>query len=74
VTREEKRLIAKFTAANDFDSLWKVYEGVFPRCVVRSDQWERKGRLMTYGWQSLAYDPEFDQMRKASEQVGTRAQ
>lgn len=74
LTHEEKQLIAKFTALDDLDSLWKVYEGVFPRCVVRSDQWERKRRLMTYGRQSLAYDPEFEQMRRANMQLASQAQ
>lgn len=49
----ELRTIARFGVPEDFRPLWSEYAKVFPRCVNRSDQWERKGRLMYEAWEVL---------------------
>ncbi|SAK54954.1 hypothetical protein AWB77_01580 [Caballeronia fortuita] len=66
LTRDEKSRIARLTAVHDRDAVHPLYDDVFARCVVRSDQWERRAQLETSARQSLSHDPEFMQMLNAS--------
>ncbi|MFL9963990.1 hypothetical protein PQR02_23580 [Paraburkholderia sediminicola] len=50
LTAEDQAQIAQFADKNDFDSLWRVYDRVFPDCAVRGDQRERKARLEAIAW------------------------
>lgn len=66
LTPEDKRHLAQFADANDYDSLWRVYDGVFPQCLVRGDQADRKAKLTAIAWRILSKDPEFVRMREAN--------
>ncbi|CAL8478098.1 hypothetical protein IAG25_07680 [Caballeronia sp. EK] len=66
LTRDEKVRIAQLTAVHDREGLRPVYSDVLSRCVVRSDQWDRRPQLVTSARQVLSQDPEFRQMLNAS--------
>ncbi|MCG7401182.1 MULTISPECIES: hypothetical protein [Caballeronia] len=66
LTRDEKVRIARLTTAHDREGLDAIYGDVLARCVVRSDQWERRPQLLTSARQILSHDPEFRQMLNAS--------
>jgi hypothetical protein len=65
LTRAEKQRIAHFTAMHDSDSIRSIYAGIFPRCVVRNDQWDRSGSLIVTARQALKDDPEFRRLLRA---------
>ncbi|WGS49511.1 hypothetical protein LFL96_17405 [Paraburkholderia sp. D15] len=65
LTLDDKRRIAGFADANDFDSLWRVYDRVFPDCMVRSDQRDRKANLESSAWQLLSSDSDFLRLRES---------
>lgn len=65
LTQDDKRSIAQFADTNDFDSLWRVYDRVFPDCTVRGDQRDRKSELVTSAWSVLSTDREFMRFREA---------
>jgi hypothetical protein len=65
LTQDDKRNIAQFADTNDFDSLWRVYDRVFPDCTVRGDQRDRKNELVTSAWRVLSTDREFVLLREA---------
>jgi hypothetical protein len=64
LTLEDKRNIAQFADTNDFDSLWRVYDRVFPDCAVRGDQRDRKSELVTSAWRVLSTDRDFMLLRE----------
>ncbi|CAE6789321.1 hypothetical protein R69927_04500 [Paraburkholderia domus] len=66
LTQDDKRSIAQFADTNDFDSLWRVYDRVFPECTVRGDQRDRKSELVTSAWRVLSTDREFMRLREAN--------
>jgi hypothetical protein len=66
LTHEEKQQIAQDTAVHDSEAIRSIYVGLLPRCVVRDDQWERKGILITTARQALKSDPEFQRMVSAA--------
>ncbi|WP_240975732.1 hypothetical protein [Paraburkholderia aromaticivorans] len=66
LTLDDKKRIAQFADANDFDSLWRVYDRIFPDCAVRGDQRERKGDLEASAWRLLSSDREFARLREAN--------
>ncbi|WP_250516688.1 hypothetical protein [Caballeronia sp. INDeC2] len=66
LTRDEKVRIAHLTAVHDREGLRPIYSDVLARCVVRSDQWDRRPQLVTSARQLLSQDPEFRQMLNAS--------
>ncbi len=65
LTQDDKRSIAQFADTNDFDSLWRVYDRVFPDCTVRGDQRDRKSELVTSAWRVLSTDRAFMRLREA---------
>jgi hypothetical protein len=65
LAREEKIRIARLSAVHDREGLVPIYSDVLARCVVRSDQWERRPQLVTSAHQILSQDPEFRQMLSA---------
>jgi hypothetical protein len=66
LTHDEKIRIARLTAAHDREGLRPVFTDVFSRCIVRSDQWDRRAQLVTSARQALTQDPEFRQLVSAS--------
>ncbi|SAK48200.1 hypothetical protein AWB76_01165 [Caballeronia temeraria] len=62
LTHGEKAHIAQLTAVHDREGLHPIYSDVLARCVVRSDQWERRPQLVTSARQVPSQDPEFRQM------------
>ncbi|SPB13876.1 hypothetical protein NOV72_01141 [Caballeronia novacaledonica] len=66
LTRDEKVRIAQLTAGHDREGLRPIYSDVLARCVVRSDQWDRRPQLVTSAQQALSQDPEFRQLLNAS--------
>jgi hypothetical protein len=77
LTPGEKQQIAHFADANDFDSIWHMYDGAFHRCLVRADQRDRKRQLTAIAWRILSKDPEFVRLRDASaahKEVASRIQ
>ena len=66
LTPDDQTQIAQFADTNDFDSLWRVYDRVFPDCAVRGDQRERKAELEASAWQLLQSDREFMRLREAN--------
>lgn len=64
LTLDDKRHIAQFADTNDFPSLYHVYDRVFPDCMVRGDQRDRKAELVTSAWQLLSSDGEFLRLRE----------
>jgi hypothetical protein len=62
LTRDEKQRIANSTAVHDREAIRVAYMGIFPRCVVRRDQWARSDLLILSARQVLKYDQEFKQM------------
>ncbi|WP_233803573.1 hypothetical protein [Paraburkholderia sp. HP33-1] len=73
LTREDRADIARFADRNDNDSLWRVYDRVFPDCAVRGDQRDRKGQLEASAWRILSSDPDFMRMREANAALAARA-
>jgi hypothetical protein len=65
LTPDDKQQIAQFADTNDSDSLWRVYDRVFPDCTVRGDQRERKSELMASAWRVLSADRDFMRLREA---------
>jgi hypothetical protein len=66
LTPQEKQELATLSNSSDYRPLLAAYNKVFPRCVFRADQWERKGKLTFNAWQLLhGNDAEFDRMEKA---------
>ena len=72
LTRSEKQRIAQFAAAHDREALHVAYMGIFPRCVVRRDQWARSDLLLMNARQVLKYDPEFKRMVAAGSLTTTQ--
>ncbi|BCQ27848.1 hypothetical protein NK8_60370 (plasmid) [Caballeronia sp. NK8] len=66
LTHDEKARIARLTAMHDREGLRPVYTEVLTRCIVRSDQWERRPQLVTSARDILSRDPEFRQLLNAS--------
>ncbi len=62
LTHEGKQQIAQFAAMHDSEAIRSAYGTIFPRCVVRSDQWARKEILIRSARQVLKSDPEFQRM------------
>lgn len=72
LTREEKQRIAQLTAEHAREAVRAVYMGIFPRCVVRRDQWERSSLLIMNARTVLKYDPEFKQMLAVGSLIATK--
>ncbi|MFT4070115.1 hypothetical protein [Paraburkholderia sp.] len=66
LTKQDRANIAQFADRNDFDSLWHVYDRVFPDCAVRGDQRDRKAQLEAAAWRILSSDRDFMRMREAN--------
>jgi hypothetical protein len=66
LTKEDRADIAQFADKNDFDSLWRVFDRVFPDCAVRGDQRDRKAQLEAAAWRILSSDRDFMRMREAN--------
>ncbi|OLL29677.1 hypothetical protein BTH42_21285 [Burkholderia sp. SRS-W-2-2016] len=66
LSQEDRANIARFADKNDFDSLWQVFDRVFPDCAVRGDQRDRKAQLEAAAWRNLSSDREFMRMREAN--------
>jgi hypothetical protein len=66
LTADDQAQIAQFADRNDFDSLWRVYDRVFPDCAVRGDQRERKAQLEASAWSILQSDRKFMRLREAN--------
>lgn len=62
LTRDEKYRIARLSVEHNNEALRAVYQSIFPRCVVRSDQAERQDNLMRIARKVLNHDPEFQRM------------
>ncbi|MCC8404991.1 hypothetical protein LJ655_24465 [Paraburkholderia sp. MMS20-SJTN17] len=73
LTQEDLANIARFADKNDDDSLWRVYDRVFPDCAVRGDQRDRKAQLEAAAWRILSSDPNFMRMREANAALAARA-
>ncbi|MEX3898182.1 MULTISPECIES: hypothetical protein [Paraburkholderia] len=65
--------IARFADKNDYDSLWSVFDRVFPDCAVRSDQRDRKAELEAAAWRNLSSDRDFMRMREANAALAASA-
>ncbi|NYH17361.1 hypothetical protein [Paraburkholderia bryophila] len=65
LTLDDKRRIAGFADTNDFDSLWRVYDRVFPDCMVRGDQRDHKRELVSNAWRVLSSDRDFVLLRES---------
>ncbi|WP_233832257.1 hypothetical protein [Paraburkholderia sp. ZP32-5] len=66
LSKEDRANIAQFADRNDFDSLWQVFDRVFPDCAVRGDQRDRKAQLEAAAWRILSSDRDFMRMREAN--------
>jgi hypothetical protein len=66
LTHDEKARIAQLTAAHDREGMRPVFTDILSRCVIRSDQWDRRAQLVTSARQLLADDHEFKQLVNAS--------
>jgi hypothetical protein len=73
LTSEDRVQMAQFADKNDFDSLWRVYDRVFPDCAVRGDQRERKARLEASAWSILQSDRNFMRLREANAALASGA-
>jgi hypothetical protein len=62
LTRDEKIRLAHLTAGHDREGMRPIYTDVLSRCIVRSDQWDRRAQLVTSARQVLSQDPEFRQL------------
>ena len=65
LTLDDKQQIAQFADTNDSDSLWRVYDRVFPDCTVRGDQRDRKSELEASAWRVLSSDRDFMRLRES---------
>jgi hypothetical protein len=66
LTHEDRASIAQAADRNDYDSLWHVYDRVFPDCAVRGDQRDRKAELEAAAWRILSSDRDFMRIREAN--------
>ena len=66
LTHDEQRRIARLTAAHDHEGLRPIYTDVLSRCIVRSDQWDRRPQRVASAHQKLSQDPGFRQLFNAS--------
>jgi hypothetical protein len=66
LTRDEKTRIAHLTAVHDREGMRPIYTDVLSRCIVRSDQWDRRPQLVTSARQALSEDAEFRRLVNAS--------
>jgi hypothetical protein len=66
LTSEDQAQIAQFADKNDMDSLWRVYDRVFPDCAVRGDQRDRKAQIEASAWRLLQTDRQFVRLREAN--------
>ncbi|WP_345889900.1 hypothetical protein [Paraburkholderia sp. Cy-641] len=73
LSQEDRASIAQFADRNDFDSLWHVYDRVFPDCAVRGDQRDRKAQLEAAAWRILSSDPDFMRIREANAALAASA-
>lgn len=74
LTQDDQARIAQLADKNDFDSVWRVYDQVFPDCAVRGDQRERKGQLEASAWRILQSDPRFMRLREANAAMASGSQ
>ncbi|WP_342030495.1 hypothetical protein [Paraburkholderia sp. SG-MS1] len=74
LTQHDRARIAQFADKNDFESLWRVYDQVFPDCAVRGDQRERKAQLEASAWRILQSDPRFMRLREANAAMASGSQ
>jgi hypothetical protein len=74
LSQDDRLRIAQFADKNDFDSLWRVYDQVFPDCAVRGDQRERKGQLEASAWRILQADRRFMRLREANAALAAGSQ
>ncbi|MDR5760254.1 hypothetical protein [Caballeronia sp. LZ035] len=65
LTRDEKIRLAHLTAGHDREGMRPIYTEVLSRCIVRSDQWDRRPQLVTSARQLLSQDAEFRQFVSA---------
>lgn len=65
LTRDEKFRLAHLTAGHDREGMRPIYTDVLSRCIVRSDQWDRRPQLVTSARQLLSQDAEFRQLVNA---------
>ncbi|KXU88154.1 hypothetical protein CI15_13550 [Paraburkholderia monticola] len=73
LTHQDRADIARFADKNDNDSLWSVYDRVFPDCAVRGDQRDRKAQLEAAAWRNLSSDRDFMRMREANAALAASA-
>ncbi|KAA1005880.1 hypothetical protein FVF58_28205 [Paraburkholderia panacisoli] len=73
LTADDQAQIAQFADKNDFESLWRVYDRVFPDCAVRGDQRERKAQLEASAWSILQSDRKFMRLREANAALASGA-
>jgi hypothetical protein len=73
LTHDDRASIARFADKNDFDSLWRVFDRVFPDCAVRGDQGDRKAQIEADAWRNLSSDREFMRMREANAALAASA-
>ena len=66
LSHEDRASIAQFADKNDYDSLWLVFDRVFPDCAVRGDQRDRKAQLEAAAWRILSSDRDFMRLREAN--------
>jgi hypothetical protein len=66
LTQDDRAQLAQFADKNDSDSLWQVYDRIFPDCAVRGDQRDRKSELEASAWRILQADPDFAHLREAN--------
>jgi hypothetical protein len=66
LTQDDRAQIAQFADKNDLDSVWQVYDRIFPDCAVRGDQRDRKSELEASAWRVLQTDREFARLREAN--------
>ncbi|WP_248295152.1 hypothetical protein [Paraburkholderia sp. UYCP14C] len=73
LSRSDRADIARFADKNDYDSLWHVFDRVFPDCAVRGDQRDRKAELEAAAWRILSSDRDFTRMREANAALAASA-
>ncbi|WP_262414691.1 hypothetical protein [Paraburkholderia sp. UCT2] len=73
LSHEDHADIARFADKNDYDSLWRVFDRVFPDCAVRSDQRDRKAELEAAAWRNLSSNRDFMRMREANAALAASA-
>ncbi|WP_329601719.1 hypothetical protein [Paraburkholderia antibiotica] len=73
LSSEDRANLAQFADRNDSDSLWLVFDRVFPDCAVRGDQRDRKAQLEAAAWRILSSDPDFMRTREANAALAASA-